>query len=214
MFTVVLFLLFSIVLSIFVFTSNASIWLKIPTVAFLFYISSGMYFAFETYLSWPRWDQDLPDRKRYELISAYAVPPLKDKDGVIYVWVRERSVTNAVEPIPVWQRIIDPRLMFTYQANDLYTPRAFWMHYTEEMEEALQQGMIAKGEGASVSVAIGPANAKGLEGEEGEGSGDGSPENPDDQSLNNGGEEMQQYEKYQEYGVEIDLPTQRVKEPL
>lgn len=228
---VILFLLFAIVLSYFVFTSRAKLAIKIVTVAFFFYMASGLYFAFDSYLGWPYYDQLLTKRTDFELVSAYVVQNSKDSKGAIYIWAKpledkffewrygDQAEMYKPETVELtFTDRLDPRFMFTAQPSGKDAPRAFWTDYSEQLEQQLQEAMTAQQEsGALATVRLGPkpegegdGNAEGHEGDQKE-DGGGTQETDGQKKDGNGGRGREQYEKEDVNGVQIFLPKQKVK---
>jgi hypothetical protein len=202
-----------ILLAYFVMRKGTPIWVSLPIVGFMFYIASAIFFSVDSYLSWPMHDQKLAERTEFAFLAYYAIRPTKDTKGTLYIWVRpfsklddeftetpkEQSFTDKV------LAFIDPRTIFAYLPHDEQMPRAFWLRYSEALDEALQRGEQALAEGATVKIRLGGKADSAELGKEGEGSGEVS-ESTEDDGLLNSGQEQQLEGVYDGTGVEINLP--------
>lgn len=115
---------------------NKSFMLKLINVTVLVFISSAVYFTFETYKGWPTLEK-LHDKAR--VFGIIIEPPVKGKsDGAIYYWVVEKErVTTSFERI------------FRYVPTMPNAPRSYHLPYSPEAEkkfaeaqQALQEGKV------------------------------------------------------------------------
>ncbi len=128
--------------------------LKLATITFLFVISSGVYFSFETYKGWPT--NEKVDSGY--LLSSLIINPSAVDPGSIYFWVvgKEEPKLTYVQSI------------FTYTFEFLNSPRSYRIPYSEEAAEkfAMAQQKLLEG----YIVEMGPGASEGQEGaEEGDG---------------------------------------------
>ena len=128
---------------------NRSLLLKIIVVTYLFFISSAIYFSFETYKGWPSSEKVT---KGY-LVSTLVVEPTKQTEGAIYAWIIEKERS---------QSLFDK--VFGFKYNGVSVPRAYKFEYTNKRASKFNMAGKQLKEGNIVMVDG--------EGESGEGSSD------------------------------------------
>lgn len=95
---------------------NRSLILKLTIVTYLFLISSGVYFSFETYKGWPSKEKLNHGYLVYSLI----VEPSKEEPGAIYYWA-----------VPEKEELSSVRKFFTYNF-ELTAPRSYYLPYSKK----------------------------------------------------------------------------------
>lgn len=162
---VVAFVIFSLLYCVQLFF-NRSLLLKIIVVTYLFFISSAIYFSFETYKGWP---SSQKVTKGY-LVATLVIEPTKYNEGAIYAWIieKERSKT-----------FLDKLFGFTY--NGISVPRSYKFEYTNKRasnfnhaNKQMKEGNIVMvdGEGESGEASADKGDKKGANGEMGDSSND------------------------------------------
>lgn len=122
---------------------------KLVAITYLFFISSGIYFSFDTYKGWP--SKDKLD-KGY-LVYSITIEPDDQQDGAIYYWAipDEDQEISAIEKF------------FTYKF-EITAPRSYYLPYSKEAasmfgeaNEKIKQGYIVEinGEKSSEQAAGG-----------------------------------------------------------
>lgn len=162
---VVAFVIFSLLYCVQLFF-NRSLLLKVIVVTYLFFISSAIYFSFETYKGWPSSEKVT---KGY-LVATLVVEPTKQTEGAIYAWIIEKDRPKS---------FIDKIFGFTY--NSVSAPRSYKFEYTHKRasnfnhaNKQIKEGNIVMvdGDGESGEGSSDKADKKGANGEMGDSSND------------------------------------------
>ncbi len=135
------FLTYGLLLCGFLYFVKTSWFYKTLMVAGIIFIGSGVFFAFESYKGWPAVDKLPP---KVQLLAVDIVEPSKEKEGIIYILVRELrgkpegSMVDNVNPMKMFQYSAEetaPRLMripYSMQSAGFYARAA----------QALKDGMV------------------------------------------------------------------------
>lgn len=109
--------------------------LKLLVVTYLFLISSGIYFSFDSYKGWPSKDK----LESGYLVYSLVVEPSDEDKGAIYYW----AVPDTTE-----QTFLEKFLSYDFGQ---VAPRAFYLPYSKqaaadfaEANEQIKKGMIVK----------------------------------------------------------------------
>lgn len=145
---VIAFVIFSLLYCVQLFF-NRSLLLKVIVVTYLFFISSAIYFSFETYKGWPTAEKVT----RGYLVATLVVEPTRQTEGAIYAWIIEKKKE---------QSFIDKLFGFTY--NGINIPRSYKFEYTNKRASKFNHANKQMKEGNIVMVDG--------DGESGEGSSD------------------------------------------
>ncbi len=144
---------------------NKSFFIKMCVITYMFLISSGIYFSFDTYKGWPSSEK----LEKGYLIASLTIEPSEDDKGAIYYWAMPEESEKSF-----LQRFL------SYSAGTI-APRSFSLPYSKqaadkfsEANEKLKQGYIVEIGGEENDV-----KSSGGKPEEGEGDGSGSGEQED-----------------------------------
>lgn len=118
---------------------NRNFIMKIINVTVLVFISSAVYFTFETYKGWPTFE---PQHSKARLLAVVIEPPVRgEHEGGIYYWViekkREPSFFNKI---------------FRYDPELPGSPRSYFLPYSEEAEKRFSEAQANMDRGNIVFV--------------------------------------------------------------
>ena len=177
---VVYFLVFSLILGFIFYKIEGFIKTKILAIAMMFYISSAVYFSFDSYMGWPAKDVSVPDKM--VLMGILIFDKTTRNDGQIFVMgIPCSAATSANECLSPNSdtsilTMLSPIKIFGYVPEKLNTPRLFSFPYTEENRKAFGEAREnIDGGGTSMFYKNGkPAgDQKDETGQDGTGNGDG-----------------------------------------
>lgn len=165
---------------------NRSIFIKILAITYLFVVSSGMYFSFDTYKGWPS------DRKETKGVLVYAlvIEPTSEKEGSIYLWIvpeksKETSfITN----------------LTTYNYPHDTAPRSYRLKYNNKLSSAVNNALEQIQNGQMVTIEMEGA-------ENGGASIEGSKDETGNSKVNNNGDT----ENYDSLKIHIVPPEEIFK---
>lgn len=145
------------------FVFRKSLFLKLTIVTYLFLISSGVYFSFETYKGWPSKEK----LTRGYLVYSLIIEPTKTEPGAIYYWAMpEEEELNFVQDF------------LTYKF-ELMAPRSYYLPYSKkaagefaEANEKIKEGYVVEIGGEETDQSGDGGKQKKGEGESSNASGD------------------------------------------
>lgn len=146
---------------------NRAFWLKITTITLLFVIINMLYFSFDTLKGWPSHEKI----NKGQIIYVEIIEPSDTYSGAIYLYVRLS---------PKEQSWYTKYINFIYW--DESAPRSYYIPYTEQSNSKMREAKDALEKGYIVEI------DEGLEGTEGEGSGESDSDQSNGGELPNGGD--------------------------
>lgn len=173
---------------------NKSFFLKLINITVIVFISSAVYFTFETYKGWPTTESI---REKARIYSVIITPPVEGvhKGGIYYLAKERKKEPTVLEKI------------FRYMSPLPDSPRIYFTEYTEQEERLFSRAQEALEEGHIVYMNPPKKEAKKKSNEDGgKGGGEGSNVNDgaDKQKANQNNEK--EPDDYDAEKIEIRSP--------
>lgn len=176
---------------------NKSLFLKLVNITVIVFISSAVYFTFETYKGWPTIE---PIRERSRVYAVIITPPVEGvHKGGIYYLAKEK---NKKEPT-ILEKV------FRYMSPLPNSPRIYYTEYTEQEERLFSRVQEALEQGNVVYINPPKKDAKNTsqeKGGKGGGTGSGNNDGTDKKKADQNGEK--EPDDYDADSIEIISPDQ------
>ena len=174
---------------------NRSFLLKLVNITVLIFLSSAVYFTFETYKGWPTVEEQTA---RARVFSVVIITPEQGvHDGGIYYWALE----NNPEPTLVEK-------IFRYHTNMPLAPRSYFVKYTPQTEQVFSRARNALQEGSMVFIDPPKTDEENKSDEKGQGAPDSNNDNGTDSSQRGSDGGVSKNEDYDADRISIVTPDE------